>query len=35
MASEKFYIISSKVLPEVFKKVLEVKESLLREEQKT
>ena len=28
MASEKFYIVSSKVLPEVFKKVLEVKESL-------
>lgn len=29
MNSEKFYIVNSKVLPEVFKKVLEVKEILL------
>lgn len=29
MASEKFYIVNGKVLPEVFKKVLEVKENLL------
>lgn len=29
MASEKFYMVNSKVLPEIFKKVLEVKESLM------
>lgn len=29
MGSEKFYIISDKILPEVFKKVLQVKESIL------
>ncbi len=29
MSSEKFYIVSGRVLPEVFKKVLEVKENLI------
>ena len=29
MGSEKFYVISDKILPEIFKKVLEVKENLL------
>ncbi|MDU5110430.1 MAG: ACT domain-containing protein [Clostridium sp.] len=29
MAGDKYYIVSDKVIPEVFKKVLEVKESLL------
>ena len=29
MASEKYYIVSSKVIPEIFKKVIEVKENLL------
>ena len=29
MATEKFYIVSDKIMPEVFKKVLEVKENLL------
>ena len=29
MGSEKFYVVSDKILPEIFKKVLEVKENLL------
>ena len=29
MASEKFYIVSNKIMPEIFMKVLEVKENLL------
>ncbi len=29
MASEKFYIVNSKIMPEIFIKVLEVKENLL------
>ena len=28
MGSEKFYVVSDKILPEIFKKVLNVKENL-------